>query len=217
MRESQFEAQSPEAFVDRLERARDGSLGTLGDLLADFRNYLLLVANRELDDQLRAKVGPSDVVQDTLIHGQQCFADFAGGSEAEFRAWLEQILANCCRNARNTYVRTAKRCVCREVRLDGDAVAERAVTDWAGQEQTPSGLAVANEEARLVEEALRRLPPVQSQVVRWRAWECLGFEEIGQRLGRSPDAARKLWVRAVQRLEQEWGLRNGKHSADAER
>jgi DNA-directed RNA polymerase specialized sigma24 family protein len=31
----------------------------------------------------------------------------------------------------------------------------------------------------------------------------LSFEDIGQRLGRSGNAARKLWLRALRKLEQE--------------
>jgi DNA-directed RNA polymerase specialized sigma24 family protein len=35
--------------------------------------------------------------------------------------------------------------------------------------------------------------------------EDLSFEEMAQRLGRTPDAVRKLWWRAVQQLQEEMG------------
>jgi RNA polymerase sigma-70 factor, ECF subfamily len=46
-----------------------------------------------------------------------------------------------------------------------------------------------------------RLPPDDQAVVLLRHFDCLSFEEIGRRLDRSPDAARKLWGRAIVRLQ----------------
>src|SRR5262245_15977187 len=46
---------------ERLAAARDGSDAALGELLEGFRNYLLLVADRELPGDLRAKGGASDL------------------------------------------------------------------------------------------------------------------------------------------------------------
>jgi len=40
-------------------------------------------------------------------------------------------------------------------------------------------------------------------VIQWRNYDRASFEEIGQRLERSAEAARKLWVRAVELLQQE--------------
>jgi RNA polymerase sigma-70 factor (ECF subfamily) len=55
----------------------------------------------------------------------------------------------------------------------------------------------------LVEAAIERLPDDSRLVVLLRHKEHLSFTEIGERLGRSGDAARKLWERAVERLAQE--------------
>lgn len=43
-----------------IEAARQGSPEALGGLLEECRQYLLLVANRELRLEWQAKVGPSD-------------------------------------------------------------------------------------------------------------------------------------------------------------
>ena len=52
-------------------------------------------------------------------------------------------------------------------------------------------------------EALGRLSDVYRQVITWRYQEERSFEEIGQLLRRSPEAARKLWARAIERLQEE--------------
>jgi RNA polymerase sigma factor (sigma-70 family) len=56
--------------------------------------------------------------------------------------------------------------------------------------------------------ALDSLPDDYRQVIALRYWENLDFDEIGQRMGRSAAAARKLWLRAVERLELGGGLGN---------
>jgi RNA polymerase sigma factor (sigma-70 family) len=50
--------------------------------------------------------------------------------------------------------------------------------------------------------ALEQLPDEYRLVVTWRNFDYLPFDEIGRRLGRSAEAARKLWVRAVEHLQQ---------------
>ena len=62
---------------------------------------------------------------------------------------------------------------------------------------------MAAEEDRALEEALGRLPEDYRRVLLWRYREERSFEEIGRLLEKSPNAARKLWQRAVERLRQE--------------
>lgn len=62
---------------------------------------------------------------------------------------------------------------------------------------------MAHEQAETLLAALGRLPDDYRRVIAWRQQEQLSFEEIGQRMQRSPDAARKLWARAIERLKRE--------------
>src|SRR5262249_21935157 len=96
-----------------LAGARGGSPEALGRVLEACRGYLLLVAERELAPDLRAKGGASDLVQETFLEAQRDFADFRGDTEAEFRAWLRRLLlhnvANFARHFRDTAQRQAAR------------------------------------------------------------------------------------------------------------
>jgi DNA-directed RNA polymerase specialized sigma24 family protein len=101
-------------FDSRLVAARDGSLSALGSVFEECRNYLLLVANRELGHSIRAKFGASDLVQETFLQGQEVFERFKGTSRQELAAWLTQILKFKLAQAQRRFVDTQKRDVSRE-------------------------------------------------------------------------------------------------------
>jgi RNA polymerase sigma-70 factor (ECF subfamily) len=191
---------------DWIRSARDGSAEALGRLLEECRPYLLLVASQELPPGLRAKAGASDLVQDTLLQAQGHFDRFRDNGETQLLAWLRRILLHRAANLRRRYCGTDKRQLAREVRLTDNSAA--GAPDVAASDPSPSSLVAAQEEDLVLRRALERLPDDYRRVVTWRNYDRLPFDEIGRRLGRSAEAARKLWVRAVEHLQQELGSRD---------
>jgi RNA polymerase sigma-70 factor (ECF subfamily) len=184
-----------------LPAARAGSREALGQALEACRDYLLLVADRELAADLRAKVGASDLVQETFLEAQRDFARFHGDSPGELRAWLRRLLLNNLANCARGYRDTAKRQLGREVPF---AAAGDAADGAIAATPSPTGQAMAREAAERLDRAVERLPEDYRRVIRLRHQEGRSFEEIGETLRRSPNAARMLWLRAVEQLRQEW-------------
>jgi RNA polymerase sigma-70 factor (ECF subfamily) len=189
-------APEPDAAV-LLAAARGGSADALGRAFEACRAYLLLVAERELDPALRAKGGASDLVQQTFLEAQQDFARFHGASADELRAWLRQLLIHNLANFARRYRRAGKR------RLDREAAGGRGWSGLADDTASPSGKAAARERDEALEQALARLPDDYRQVLALRYREGCRFEEIARRMGRTANAVRKLWGRAVERLQAE--------------
>src|SRR5258708_4517383 len=107
-----------EDAVRWLAAARAGSGEALGQALEACRDYLLLVAGRELDPALRAKGGASDLVQETFLEAHRDFGGFHGSSADELRAWLRRLLLNNLADFTRLYRGTAKRDLGQEVALE---------------------------------------------------------------------------------------------------
>jgi len=187
-----------------LADARTGSPEALGAVLEAQRRYLLLVAEKELAPDLRAKGGASDLVQETFIEAQRDFEQFRGESGNEFRGWLRRILLHNLGAFTRRYRESGMRDVGREVRLLASGSAGGAVDGLAASASTPSAVVMAYEQSLALQGALDRLPDDYRRVIRLRYDGNLTFEQIGQEMGRSPEAARKLWARAMDCLREEW-------------
>ena len=187
----------------RLSAARGGSREALGQVLEACRGYLLLIANRELDVSLQPKGGPSDLVQDTFLEAQRDFAGFKGTTTEELKAWLRQMLLNNLANFARRYRQTAKRELGREVGLPASNESDGQEIRLIAEALSPSGEAMASEQMQALGRALDRLPPDYRRVLLLRFQEQRTFEEIGRAMERTPNAARMLWLRAVEHLQHE--------------
>lgn len=195
---------SEDSMAECIEAARNGSPEALGRLMEICRQYLLLVANQEINAELRPKGGASDLVQETFLEAQRDFAGFRGGNERELMSWLRQILLHNVANFSRQYRQTEKRQLSREISLGGDESGARFVhRNYPAKALSPVASAVQSEERLILERALSRLPTHYAQVIEMRHQEGRSFEEIGVALNRSADAVRKLWSRAIELLQDE--------------
>jgi RNA polymerase sigma-70 factor (ECF subfamily) len=198
------EARSGDSSLIELESwiqaARGGDREALGQALSSVRDYLLLVANEELDPALHAKGNASDLVQETFLRAQRGVEAFRGRTASEWRHWLRSILIRNLAQERRRFRSTAKRQVQLEVSI-GDKVWLEAARDT----ENPSRDLALREREEALYEGLNRLPDHYRQVVVWHHREQLSFEEIGRRFLISAEAARKLWTRALGRLRKELG------------
>lgn len=80
-----------------IQQARNGEVDAVGRLLELYLQYLKILATTQLDQKLRHRVSPSDVVQETVCEAHCDFSQFRGDTEREFVAWLRQIMVhNLC-------------------------------------------------------------------------------------------------------------------------
>jgi RNA polymerase sigma-70 factor (ECF subfamily) len=158
------------------------------------------------DGALRARVDPSDIVQETFLKAHREFDKFTGATEPELIAWLRQILVRNIADQAKYHHRQGRdlgRQRSLEAALDrSSAAVQRAL---ATSFTSPSVRAERREQAVLLADALERLPTDYREVFVLRNLEQVPVEQVAARMGRSVNAVRKLWTRAMLELRRELG------------
>jgi len=194
-----------------LAELQGGHGEALASLLDVYRPYLLATARARLDERLRAKAGPSDMVQETIAEAHQAWQriERQPTSPDEFREWLRILLLERLKALRRRYYRAQSRSLRRERPLvDGES--KRLIDALAASNSdSPSANFDRQALSDRLESALQRLPAPYRQVILWRNRDNWRFTEIGAKMDRSEDAARMLWTRAIRLLRKELGVIDG--------
>lgn len=168
-----------------------------------WRNYIALLARSRIALHLRRKVDESDVVQQTLLEAHQAQDDFRGTTEAEFGAWLRQILARNLTNLSRDY-RRDKRDFRRERSLETELELWESRAEWLAAEQSsPSHRADQNLRSRRLANAIATLSVDQRLAIELRHLEGRPIKEIAVILGNTPSAVAGLLYRGLQNLRDE--------------
>jgi RNA polymerase sigma-70 factor (ECF subfamily) len=188
-------------LLDLIERARGGCGEAAGILIESFRPMMLQVAGREMDAGLKQKVGASDVVQEACFDAARSIPRFRGHSEQQWLSWLMEILRNNLSNCRRRY-ETEKR----NRLLEKQSALSCTECHVASQlsvpaSETPSRRLVNRETFQQLDDALRKLSIMEQQVVRMHNRDQMTFEFIGREIGKSKEATRKIWARAIIQLQ----------------
>lgn len=178
--------------ADLLTRAKQGSDAALNLLYEQCAGRLLAYIRLRLGRELRAKLESRDVLQATFMKSLTHLHELRGGQTESLMAWLAKIAEHEIRD-RADYHQRHRRDAAREVAIDDDSpIAVRA--------RSALSQVILDEQARQLEEAMDTLPPAHREIILLRKFEELTFPEIARRLGRSEDACRMLFARAMTAL-----------------
>ncbi|TWT78561.1 RNA polymerase sigma factor [Posidoniimonas polymericola] len=189
--------QSSRTWDELLIAARNGDDDALGAICQRLYGYLLVVARRGIGSDLAAKVGASDVVQQSMMEAHQDFARFDGANEEEFRAWIGLLLQRNLQDVGRRYRGAARRDIGREIGIDS-----RQTLPIASSEPNASRIARRRETDEELARAVEGLPPRQRQIVELRHRDNIPYDQIAAQLATTEEAARKLYSRAVIKLRQ---------------
>ena len=133
--------------------------------------------------------------------------DFAYKNEGDFLRWLSGIAENRMRD--NLDKLHAGR---RDVRKERPLGIHRSTTGGGSVQTpglvvttTPSAILARSEEIERLERAIDELKSEHREVIILTRIEQLSYQEVSSRLGRSPEAVRKLLCRAMSALAQAYG------------
>lgn len=186
-----------------LDRARRGDREALGELLEQYRGYLLVLANRYLDPRLRKRIDPSDLVQNTFLEAQRDLKAFRGEKSPVFLVWLRNILHNNLSTAVARHVVTQKRSVMNECSQVGDRSSQDDLAALLpGSITSPSNRAINLETNAALVDALQKLPDQQAMAVQLRYFDGMSLAEISLAMDKSEMAVGGLLKRGLKRLRE---------------
>ena len=187
-----------------ISQAQQGASSALGRLLDLYKNYLATLARLQLDQKLKSKVDPLDVVQETFLKASHNFHQFRGATERELLGWLRQILARGLVDEIRRYHKSQRG----GIRLEENLVSQIELSSQAMGQQfvaaqsTPSERASRREQAVLLADALAQLSDDNREVLVLRHLEELTFPEVAERLDKSLDSVKSTWRRSLVQLRR---------------
>jgi RNA polymerase sigma-70 factor (ECF subfamily) len=173
----------------------------LEELFAGYRPYLRQFVALRLDPKLRARLDPSDVVQEAQLVAARRLKGYLEGAPMPFRLWLRQIAQDQLLNLHRRHVATARRAIGREQALPEQASAVLAEQLLASG-STPSRQLGRRELARRLRQALAQLAEGDREILLLRNFEGLSNQEVGHLLGIDAAAASQRHGRAMLRLHK---------------
>jgi RNA polymerase sigma-70 factor (ECF subfamily) len=170
--------------LELLELFQSGDESAFNHLVLRYREKVYWVARRFVNDH----EGADDVTQDVFCKAYESLRDFR--SESSLYTWLYRITVNISlNNLRRQKLREFFRI---------DEIFE--VEDKSAV--SPAAAIEKNEERRLIEEAMRRLPEKQKSVFVLRYYEELPYEEISKILKTSVGGLKANYFHAVKKIQE---------------
>ncbi len=176
-----------------LHRAREGNADALEALYGTVAPRLLALIRLRLGRTLRRQLDSRDVLQAVLLKSFEHLHQFEQSDSASLMSWLARIAENEIRD-RADYQHRQRRDVRLEVPI------ETAHAEVAVQVRSALTQMVLDERAERLERAIESLADHYREVILLRSFEELSFREIGARLGKTEDACRMLYARAMAAL-----------------
>ena len=177
-------------------RAQEGDEASIAALYRRHENAVRRRIYRRLPQRLRRRISVSDVVQETLITAIQRLREGAWTHDGSFRAWVGKIADNKALQVTRFHLGTAKRAMGTEL-----SQPDRPDTAaFAGAGESPSRLAMRVESHQQLDSGLSELSEDHRLVIDLVHRHGCTLVEAGERMGRSADAARKLYARAIAAL-----------------
>jgi RNA polymerase sigma-70 factor (ECF subfamily) len=182
-----------------IRRVVAGDAASAGVLFDRHAPALRASVRQRMPAAMRAKVGESDVLQEAWLAAFMSLGKFEDRGDGSFAAWLRRILDRKLVDEVRRHTDAAMRDARREERLATDAgVAEP-------DQPSPSGEVAAAEQSARIRAVVDALPSDYAVVIRLIHQDGLTLVEAGERMGRSADAVRKLYGRAMECLAERAG------------
>lgn len=172
-------------------------------LIESCRDELIRVASYQLNQTLRSKVDPDDIVQTTITKAWSRLDELRDHSPETIKAWLRAILTHTIADLHKGYL-AGKRNVRREREIESDSSQSGAGlgAGLAADHTSPSMKAVRNENWTRLIQAIDQLPAEMREILLLKHVQLLTLKEVAEKSGRSEASVASLLRRGMARLRE---------------
>jgi RNA polymerase sigma-70 factor (ECF subfamily) len=197
--------ETPGDPTDPIDRLRGGDRGALAALFDEHRDRLRRMVELRIDARLRARLDPSDVLQEAFLDVARDLDAYLADPKLPPLLWLRLHVGRRLTTLHRRHLGTRMRDAGLEISLYQDALPEASSAALAsmllGRHTSPTQAAQRAERLLRVQEALNSLDPIDREVLALRHFEQLGRSETAQVLGITQEAGAKRYFRALKRLK----------------
>ncbi len=181
-----------------LQKARAGDRAAFDALGRACRGKIEAFLTSRIRAHLRRRIDPEELVQETLARAFESLERFQGEDEDAFFAWITGI-------ARNVLLKSIEKL--------GAAQPLKLERDLTASGPSPSKALLRDERFDRLQRAVETLRGDHQEVIRLARIEGLSLDEVAVRMGRSPEAVKKLLWRSLKELRKAFGDTESLHLA----
>ncbi len=189
-----------------LELVATSDAQALDALLIRHRARLRRMVALRLDQRLRQRIDPSDVIQETFLEASSRLPSYLNAPAMPFFLWLRFLTGQKLVTLHRHHLGAQMRDADNEIALHGGAFPEASSAVLAGhfldRDTRPSEALVRAERKAQLYTALESLTPLDREILALRHFEQLSRAEIAAVMGLSEAAAGKRYIRALEKLRQ---------------
>ncbi|MDR4507170.1 MAG: sigma-70 family RNA polymerase sigma factor [Candidatus Brocadiaceae bacterium] len=194
--------------------AKSGDKDATNKLYEIYNDRILGIVRLRMGNELRSKMQSMDLVQEALLCSFRDLGDFTYKNEGDFLRWVSKIAENRIRDNSNK-LHAQKRDMRKEAPFNmGDQSSNSTFIPGIVpfDTTTPSRIMSRNEEQERLEMAMQHLSAEDQEVIVLAKIEGLLLKQIGEKIGKSPDAVRMQLSRALAELSAIIGEANDTES-----
>jgi RNA polymerase sigma-70 factor, ECF subfamily len=188
-----------------LDSLIEGGQAALGAVFARHQRPLERMIAFRLDERVRGRVDPEDVLQEAFIEASKRLQEYLAAPQVSFFVWLRQITYQTLLTVQRRHFgqkRDPRLEVNGKADANQDATCLSIFSAFVGQLTTPSQLLMKQEQLDQLKRILAEMDDIDREVLALRHFEHLSNSQIAESLGISVTAASNRYVRAMTRLSE---------------
>ena len=177
----------------------------LGQLFEQYQGRLEQMVRLRLDQRLRGRLDPADVLQEVFLDFVRRLPDYTTAPKLPFYLWLRLLTSQKLVDLHRQHLGAQMRDAGLEISLQSGPLpraSSKSVAELVLSRLTsPSRAAIRAETQLYVQRALNEMDPMDREVLVLRHFEMLSNEETARVLEIKPSAASNRHLRALKRLK----------------